>query len=131
MYPERANAFSPYVALFETGSADILPAGRTVIDQVIADEKKLGWKARIALTGHADRVGSEDDNLRLSLRRAEAVRDALVAAGVRTELISIEGRGESENAVPTGDGQPEQVNRRVVIIFPDFNPEATPMLPPQ
>jgi OmpA-OmpF porin, OOP family len=130
-YAKTANAFSPYLVLFETGSAEIIPAGRAVIDQVIADAKKLGAKARIVLTGHTDRVGSEDYNLHLSLRRAEAVRAALIAGGVSAELISAQGRGESENAIPTADGQPEQANRRVVIIFPDLVPEAEPALPAQ
>lgn len=130
-YPRIANAFNPYMALFETGSAEIIPAGRAVIDQVIADEKSLSWKARIVLIGFADRVGPEDYNLHLSLRRAESVRDALIAGGVSAELISVEGRGESENAMPTADGQPEQANRRVAIIFPDLVPEAAPALPTQ
>jgi OOP family OmpA-OmpF porin len=125
-----ANAFLPYEVLFETGKAEIIPAGRAVIDQVIADAKKAP-KARIILTGHTDRVGPEDYNRRLSQRRAEAVRDALVAGGVPAELISVEGRGESQNAMPTADDQPEQANRRVVIIFPDLVPEASPTLPAQ
>jgi OOP family OmpA-OmpF porin len=129
-YSGIANAFLPYEVLFETGSAEIIPAGRAVIDQVIADAKKTP-KARVVLTGHTDRVGPEDYNRRLSQRRAEAVRDALIAGGVLAELISVEGRGESENALPTADGQPEQTNRRVVIIFPDFNPEAETALPTQ
>jgi OOP family OmpA-OmpF porin len=130
-YPRIAHSFNPYTALFETGSAEIIPAGRVVIDQVIADEKSLSWKAWIVLIGFADRVGPEDYNLHLSLRRAESVRDALIAGGVSAELISVEGRGERENAILTADGQQEQANRRVVIIFPDFHLEAAPTLPGQ
>jgi OOP family OmpA-OmpF porin len=130
MYPEIANAFLPYEVLFETGSAEIIPAGRAVVDQVIADAKVMP-KARIVLTGHTDRAAPDGFNLGLSLRRAEAVRDALIAGGVSAELISVQGRGERETAVPTADGQPEQANRRVVIIFPDLVPEATPALPAQ
>jgi outer membrane protein OmpA-like peptidoglycan-associated protein len=130
LHSQLANAFNPYEALFVIGSAEISPAGRAVIDLVIADAKRTPT-ARIVLTGHTDRVGPENYNLRLSLRRAEAVRDALIAGGVPAELIAVEGRGESENAIPTADGQPEQANRRVVIIFPDFVPEAAPALPAQ
>ena len=125
-----ANALLLYEVLFETGRAEIIPAGRAVIDQVIADAKVMP-KARIVLAGHTDAAGPEDFNLGLSLCQAEAVRDALIAGGVSAELISVQGRGERETAVPTADGQPEQANRRVVIIIPDLVPEATPALPVQ
>jgi OOP family OmpA-OmpF porin len=126
----NARAFSPYMVLFETGSAEIISAGRAVIDQVVDDAKHFP-KARIVLTGHTDRAGPDAGNLDLSIRRAESVRDALIAAGVSPELISVQGRGESEPAIPTDDGVSEQANRRVVIIWPDLVPEAAPALPAQ
>ena len=52
----------------------------------------------------------------LSMRRADAVRDALIAGGIPAENITVAGRGESENAIPTTDGIVEQANRRVEII---------------
>jgi outer membrane protein OmpA-like peptidoglycan-associated protein len=125
-----ASAFSPYMVLFETGSAEIIPAGRAVIDQVVDDAKHF-QKARIVLIGDSDRAGLDACNLDLSIRRAESVRDALIAAGVSAELISVQGRGESEPAIPTDDGVSEQSNRRVVIIWPDLVPEAVPALPAQ
>jgi len=69
-----------------------------------------------AVTGHADRAGSEAYNMELSLRRANAVRAALVARGVSPDSITVAGRGETEPDVPTADGVEEQVNRRVRII---------------
>jgi outer membrane protein OmpA-like peptidoglycan-associated protein len=51
----------------------------------------------------------------LSLRRAESVRDWLVASGVPRDAISAVGRGEIDPVVPTGDGVAEARNRRVEL----------------
>ncbi|MGH6931179.1 MAG: OmpA family protein [Dongiaceae bacterium] len=107
-----------YIVLFDFDKADIRPDGQAVIDQVLADAAAEGLDSvAISTTGHADRSGSEDYNLALSLRRADAVREALVAGGVPAEAITVAGRGESEPAVPTADGVREQANRRVEIIL--------------
>ena len=74
-------------------------------------------RVHISATGHADRAGSEDYNMALSLRRADSVREALIAGGVSADAITVAGRGESEPAVPTADGVKEQANRRVVIVL--------------
>jgi outer membrane protein OmpA-like peptidoglycan-associated protein len=70
-----------------------------------------------SVTGHTDTSGAVEYNLALSLRRANSVKDALVARGVPDGNVSVAGRGESELAVPTGDGVREQANRRAVIVI--------------
>ena len=88
-----------------------------VHDQVLAAAATQGIdRVRISATGHADRSGSEEYNLALSMRRADAVREALIAGGIPAESITTAARGESENAIPTVDGVVEQANRRVEII---------------
>ena len=72
--------------------------------------------ASFSVTGHADTTGSAEYNQALSLRRAENVRDALVARGVEADAISIAARGESQPANQTGDGVRSQENRRVEIV---------------
>ena len=96
-----------YIVLFAPNSAHIDAAGRKVIDQVVAravakTHGRLDGFA-ISASGHADRAGAEDYNLALSLKRAEAVRNALVAAGIPAGAITVARRGESEPAVPTPD----------------------------
>jgi len=105
-----------YVVLFDFDKSNINKAGKAVIEQVLADAAKMG-NVSISATGHADRAGSEDYNMALSLRRADSVREALIAGGVPADKITVAGRGESEPAVPTPDGVKEQANRRVVIIL--------------
>ena len=105
-----------YIVLFDFDKSNINAEGQTVIEQVIAAAGKMG-SVNISATGHADRSGSESYNMALSLRRADAVRAALIAGGVSTDAITVAGRGESEPAVPTPDGVKEQANRRVEIIL--------------
>jgi outer membrane protein OmpA-like peptidoglycan-associated protein len=71
--------------------------------------------AEVIVTGHTDRVGSVEANDRLSLARAQAVRELLVDAGVARSIISVVGRGERAPLVPTADEVAEARNRRVEI----------------
>lgn len=117
---EQAEAVAPipdsYIIYFDFDSAAIRPDGQAVIDEVVGDAATLGSPA-ISVTGHADRSGAEDYNMALSLRRADAVREGLIAGGVAADQITTAGRGEGENAVPTEDGVREQANRRVEVII--------------
>ena len=53
----------------------------------------------------------------LSIRRANAVKDALVRAGIPANQIAVIGKGESDPLVPTADGVREPQNRRVEILL--------------
>ena len=114
--PQPSMNPNEYVVLFDFDKSNINKAGKAVIEQVLADAAKMGG-VKISATGHADRAGSEDYNMALSLRRADSVREALIAGGVSADTITVAGRGESEPAVPTADGVKEQANRRVVIVL--------------
>ena len=123
-----AAALSPpppdyYTMLFAFDSARIDAAGRMIIEQIATKARTsradggYGGKYAIAVTGHADTVGPAGYNLALSLKRAEAVRDALVAAGISPDAITTARRGDAEPAVPTADGVAEPINRRVEITM--------------
>ncbi|HSR72653.1 MAG TPA: OmpA family protein [Kiloniellales bacterium] len=114
--PQPMAAPETFVVYFAFDSATVGSEGIAVVDRTVASARASG-AGGISVTGHADRAGPDDYNLRLSLRRANAVRDALVARGVPAGDISIAGRGEAENAVPTADGVREPANRRVQIII--------------
>jgi OOP family OmpA-OmpF porin len=115
--PAPAPEMAPetFVVHFAFDSTELTAESNAGIAFVMWTAKKMGAED-LAVTGHADRAGPEEYNLNLSLRRASAVLDALVARGANAASISLAGRGEAEPAVPTADGVPEPANRRVEII---------------
>ncbi len=111
----RPAAPESFTLIFETGSAaELAPEFQIVLDRVLAAIARHP-APEVTVIGHTDRVGSVEDNDRLSIRRAETVRDKLVQAGIDASMISIAGRGEREPALATADEVPQAENRRVEI----------------
>jgi OOP family OmpA-OmpF porin len=114
--PAAMAAPKPFVVFFAWDKFALDSSAIRIIDDAVATANKHGI-VDFSVTGHADRSGPEEYNLGLSLRRASAVRDALIERGVKSSGISLAGRGEAEPAVPTDDGVREPANRRVEIIL--------------
>ena len=70
----------------------------------------------IGVIGHTDRTASEEYNHQLSLRRANTIRDMIVASGVDPNVVEVTGHGENNPLVETADNVSEPLNRRVEII---------------
>ncbi len=81
----------------------------------VFDELKSRPDPEIWVIGHTDAVGTIQYNDQLSLQRAERVRDELVGRGIPADSIEVSGRGKREPLVPTSEGIPEPMNRRVQI----------------
>jgi OmpA-OmpF porin, OOP family len=102
------------MVFFAPGSAALDDTARTVLDTgVIAFFSNGDGSSRLKLSGNADRSGDSRFNMRLSRRRAEAVRDYLAAAGVPVARIDVVAMGEAEPLVATPDGEAEAQNRYV------------------
>ncbi|MCD8562567.1 MAG: OmpA family protein [Alphaproteobacteria bacterium] len=112
MAPEDAV----YLVFFNWDSSELGAAALNVLDAVKQEVGK-NPPGTINIVGHADTSGSKDYNMRLSFRRATAVRDALAERGIPESIIKIEGRGEEELLVPTPDNIREPANRRANISF--------------
>jgi OmpA-OmpF porin, OOP family len=111
----RPAAPVSFTLIFESGSAvELAPEFKAVLDQLLAAIARYP-APEVIVIGHTDRVGSDADNDRLSIRRAETVRDKLVQAGIAASLITVAGRGEREPAIETADGVAQAENRRVEI----------------
>lgn len=111
--PPREQSF---LIFFDFDRSQVTPQGEAVIQRAVETYRR-GGTARIVATGHADRAGPPEYNQALSERRAEAVRQALTRAGVQSNQISTNARGESQPLVPTADGVREPQNRRVEIVI--------------
>ena len=114
--PAAAPAAKTYLVFFDFDRSDITPEAAAIIRQAAADARSMQVRV-VVVTGHADRSGPTDYNQRLSERRANAVRNALVREGVPNNVIQTSGRGENDNLVQTADGVREPRNRRVEIVF--------------
>lgn len=119
--PRAAVAAAPlvrsFLVFFDFDKSDITDDARKIIVQAADNAKKAGGTTRITLTGHADRSGPAQYNMRLSQRRADAVKAELVKLGVGANDIATVAKGESDPLVPTADGVREPRNRRVEIVF--------------
>lgn len=104
-----------FILYFPEGSTDVTPESQADLTALFAEVARR-QAVEVQVTGHTDRVGSEGHNDRLSLERAQAVRDMLMRRGLRASFIRAVGRGEREPLVPTPDETPEPKNRRVEII---------------
>lgn len=66
--------------------------------------------------GHTDSTGSAGYNRQLSVRRAEAVKSAMVSGGMRREAVRALGRGKTDPIATNRTRDGRQENRRVVIL---------------
>jgi len=107
--------------LFEFDKAEVLPAAKETLTKAATFVRDA--KGVVRIEGHTDSKGDDEYNLRLSLRRAESIRNWFVASGaISGAQFSVEGAGEKKpvaaNEKPDGSDDPSgrQKNRRVTIV---------------
>ena len=105
-----------FMVFFDWDRSNLSAQALATIKQA-ANAFKTKGNARITATGHTDTSGPEAYNMALSLRRANAVKDALVREGVPAQAITVVGMGEKGLLVQTADGVREPQNRRVEIVI--------------
>lgn len=101
--------------LFDAGSSRIAQASLPAIDE-IAETLKSCPSAVIHVEGHTDSDGDAESNLILSVSRAEAVADKLIALGVGEDRIYAIGYGESLPIASNDNRDGKSRNRRIVIM---------------
>ena len=112
-----AWALSPFFVFFDSGSARLHPAAMEIVGNAAHAIRAVDVR-EIEIVGTTDRVGSDAANLALSLRRAEAVRDALLAHGMSRHVrVRIVAQGETRPLVETEDGVAEPQNRSALIVL--------------
>ena len=100
--------------LFDFDRSTIKPAGKQALDQLVAKLKTMTVEIAIAV-GHTDSVGTDAYNLRLGMRRAEAVKQYLVSQGLEAGRIYSDTKGETQPVATNKTSAGRAENRRVVI----------------
>ena len=117
--PPPPEPLHEVIAFGDSGTA-LDDLAKAAIDGLLANPRFANGGA-ITLSGHSDSSGNDADNLAVSRRRAEAVRDYLIAKGIPAERMTVIALGErrplAPNAHPDGSDHPEgrRRNRRVEI----------------
>jgi OOP family OmpA-OmpF porin len=111
---EQKGSITLEGVMFELNSADLTAESRPVLARVADDLKKYP-RLRVELQGHTDSSGSDEYNLKLSERRAQAVRDYLIAQGVSSEQVEARGYGETQPIASNSTAEGRARNRRVVM----------------
>ena len=109
--PGRPASFTLY---FLEGKDELTPESKVEMDRVLAELKRRPLPD-IVVIGHSDSVGGLTYNDKLSLARAERVREMMIGMGIPADRIQAAGRGKRELLVPTDDNVSEARNRRVEI----------------
>jgi len=108
------SAQAPSLVFFDWDRSTLSPEAMATISQAAVAYRATG-SARITNIGNTDTSGSTDYNMALSIRRADAVKRALIHKGVPAAAIETAGRGQTNLLVPTADGVREPQNRRVEL----------------
>src|SRR5882757_8075584 len=117
--PQQANPAPPpaplpmkyWMVFFDTNSATLNDKAASTV----AEAAGMANSA-VTVTGFTDTDGSPAYNMALSLRRAQAVKAALVASGVSAAAVTISGKGEEGLLVATPDQTKMESNRRVQVV---------------
>jgi len=109
--PPRARNYALY---FDAGNTVLTAASeRTMLEVVASALARSGGD--IVVTGHTDTTGTPAQNDELSRRRAQEIRQMLIARGFPAARVEAVGRGQRELAIPTGPDVNEARNRRVTV----------------
>ncbi|MDC7697424.1 OmpA family protein [Vogesella indigofera] len=103
----------------------VITSGNAALDGVVAELKGDKYLKSVAIVGHTDYMGAEAYNQKLSERRANAVKDYLVAGGIPAEKITASGAGESQAKLTEQCSKIKARTQRIACLEPDRRFEVT------
>ena len=101
-------------AFFDFDKSVLKPAGKAKLSDLVSKLQGTDIEVVVA-TGHTDAIGTDAYNLKLSMRRASAVKAFLVSKGVPADRIFVEGKGESHPVASNKTREGRAKNRRVEV----------------
>lgn len=105
-----------FLLYFEPGGTILTSKSKTLLSEINKAIKER-IPCGVNIIGHADRTGSKQYNIGLSLNRARSVQRWLVDQSLDISNIIVESYGEEDPLILTGDGVPEPRNRRVEVLI--------------
>jgi len=105
-----------FILYFEPGSTTVTNVSKKQFPEI---EKAIQERipCDVNIIGHADRTGSKEYNIKLSLQRARKVHSWLQQLKVDLNNVIVESYGEEDPLFPTADGVAEPRNRRVEMLI--------------
>jgi len=104
--------------LFDFNKTSLRPAGHAALDDFLVKIQDMTPETIVAV-GHADRIGSEAYNQRLSERRVASVKTYLVSKGIDPQRISTEGKGETQPVTKAGECPGRKSAKVIACLQPD------------
>ncbi len=104
--------------LFDFDKATLRPAGRDALDTFVGKLRDISPETIMAI-GHADRLGSERYNQRLSEQRVASVKAYMVSKGVESGRIYSEGKGETQPITKAEDCAGPKSAKLIACLQPD------------
>ena len=101
-------------SLFDFDRSIVKPEGQAALNQLVAKLKTVTVEV-VIVVGHTDSVGTNEYNLNLGQRRAEAVKRYLTSQGVETARVYTDSKGENQPIASNKTAQGRSENRRVVV----------------
>jgi OOP family OmpA-OmpF porin len=105
-------------ALFDFNKADLRPEGKAKLDKLAGDVKGIKLEVILAV-GHADRLGGDAYNQKLSEKRAESVKAYLVSKGIEANRVYTEGKGEKQPVTKADQCKGAKSKKVVDCLQPD------------
>lgn len=100
---------------FDNDEAVLRLDAYAILDRVVTSLKSWG-EVKVEIAGHTDSVGSDEDNIALSQRRAETVRAYLIGKGIAADRLIAKGYGEAQPVADNETAEGRFQNRRVELV---------------
>ena len=104
-----------WMVFFDTNSTTLSQQSAMTVTEAVSVAKSTA-NAKVTVTGYTDTDGAPAYNQQLSVRRADAVKNALVSNGIAPQSITVTGAGEGGLLIDTPDQTKNEKNRRVQIV---------------
>jgi len=116
MLPQKINFSAD--ALFDFDKSDLKPEGKAMLDDLARVLQGANYEVILAI-GHTDRIGTVQYNQKLSVRRADTVKQYLVGKGIAPNRIYAEGKGKTQPLTRPGDCKGKKGKALIACLQPD------------